>query len=202
MLFLSLIRRFAATFASLGVIGVLVACSPVFDWRDVLPEQAPFAIVLPGKPAEMTRNINLDGVPVKMKMIGARAGGLAFTAAWAKLSPPDDAKAANDHQGQVQKALAAMQAGMIQNISGEVLKREPRNIELQGPQGDKAGLLPAVFIDATGKAQKRDVRMQAMFAAVGSDIMQFVVVGESFSAEAAATFFESVRARVQVRQSS
>lgn len=201
MSFLSLIRRFAATFGMLVTIGVLAACSPEFDWRDVLPEQAPFAIALPGRAAEMTRNINLDGVPAKMEMVGARAGGLAFTAAWATLGTPDGAKAADDQQGQIQKALAAMQTGMLKNISGEVSKKETRNIELLGPQGNKAGLLPAVFIDATGTAQKQDVRMQAMFAAVGSDLMQFVVVGESFSAEAAATFFESVRVRVRLRQS-
>jgi len=200
MLFLCLTRQLSASLkvvlGSLLVSGLLIACSPVFDWRDVLPEQAPFAIALPGKPAEMSRNIHLDGDPVTMQMVGARAGGLVFTAAWARVNSPDD------QQSRVQKTLAAMQTGMINNISGQIVKQETRNLPLLGPQGAKAGLLPAVFVDVSGQARGQDVQMQAMFAAVGDDVMQFVVLGESFSPEAATTFFESLRVRIRAGAAS
>ena len=205
MLFPHPTHRLVARLAALLLVSVLGACSPLFDWRDVLPEQAPFAIALPGKPAEMSRNINLDGLPVKMQMVGARAGGMAFTAAWTNPStakttkteegPADNAPQANARNAQ--KALAAMQTGMVNNIKGQVTQQETRNIPLLGPQGNKAGLLPATFIDVTGQSQGQDVRMQALFAAIGNELMQFVVVGQSFSAEAASTYFESVRGRVR-----
>ncbi len=206
MLFLRPTRRLVATLTALVFVTVLGACSPLFDWRDVLPEQAPFAIALPGKAAEMSRKINLDGLPVTMQMVGARAGGLVFTAAWTRVDPSDEADQASDAkddepQQRAQKALAAMQTGMLNNIGGKITLQETRNIVLLGPQGSKAGLLPVAFIDATGQSRGQDVRMQAMFASIGNDLMQFVVVGESFSIEAANTFFESVRGRIRANTS-
>ncbi|MFK7966569.1 MAG: hypothetical protein AB8C46_21605 [Burkholderiaceae bacterium] len=208
MLFLHPTHRLVARLAALVLASVLGACSPLFDWRDVLPEQAPFAIALPGKPAEMSRNINLDGLPVKMQMVGARAGGLVFTAAWTNPSTgeqtktneglAEDAPEVNANKAnKANNALAAMQTGMVNNINGQITQQETRNIPLLGPQGNKAGLLPATFIDVTGQSQGKDMRMQAMFAAIGHELMQFVVVGESFSAEAANTFFESIRGRMR-----
>ena len=38
----------------------LSACSPQYDWRDYRSNDAPYAVLFPGKPASQTRAIKLD----------------------------------------------------------------------------------------------------------------------------------------------
>ena len=46
----------------------LSACSPQYDWRDYRSNDAPYAVMFPGKPASQTRAIKLDDLDVNMTM--------------------------------------------------------------------------------------------------------------------------------------
>lgn len=181
---------------------VLTACSPTFDWRVVRPDQAPFMIDMPAKPATLTRKINLDGLPVSMEMHGARVGKLNFTAAWARLpeadseSGPEPGQPAAPDTEVLTKALAAMQQGMLNNIGGKVIAQRPQTLALVNPLGEQAGLIPATFVEASGSAGGEAVRMQAVFVSLNRMLLQFVVLGTDWSEEAAGTFLASVRLRL------
>lgn len=186
---------------------MLAGCSPTYDWRQVEPEQAPVTVALPAKPAQMTRSINLDGLKVSMEMHGARAGGQSYTVGWVRL-PPATAEPgtetpalepqvlAQQRKKLVQKTLKAMQAGMLNNIAAEPGVAQERTLRLVDSSGQKVGLIPAVFVDVIGSARGTPQRMQALFAALGDDLVQFVVLGETWSDEAAAIFIESAQVRM------
>lgn len=181
---------------------VLSACTPTWDWREIRPTDAPLSVMLPGKPAEMTRTIDLDGVPVAMTMHGALVDGLRFTAAWFDLpvagSGIDGAAGARaeSQREATDRALAAMQAGMLRNIAGTIENQALRRVPLLDTTGKPQGDRVAQFIDATGTVQGESMRMQAMFTADGSHCMQFVIVGKPWSDGAAQTFFAGVRLRM------
>lgn len=177
----------------------LAACSAKYDWREVSPAQAPLKIALPDDPAELTRTINLDGMAVEMQMHGARVDGQMFTAAWARLPATDSAGASVDTRQAARRAVKAMQEAMLSNIqaAGQPTTKA-RNLVLVTPGGQRVGQVPATYVSAEGQVKGAPIQMRALFAALGSDVFQFVVMGGNWSEEAATTFLDS--ARVQMTQ--
>ena len=174
-------------FASVLALALLGACSPDWNWRDVHPEGGDLRVMLPARPAQMTRAIRLDGVPLSMTMHGAKVGGTAFTVAWVDL--------AQDRADLRERVLAAMSAGMVGNIGApaEGVRRTTARIAVVDRVGQPAGTLELQRVDAKGRAGDRAVELHAGFAARGARAWQFVVVGEAVPPEHLATFFESLR---------
>ena len=184
----------APLWAALLACALLAGCSSRYDWREVSPPQAPMKMMLPAKPAEMTRQINLNGLEVDMQMHGARAGGQMFTAAWVRL--PQAAREEVPAADRPVLALKAMQEGMLNNISATTSDMQERTISLISPGGDKIGLAPARFVEAEGVARDEPIHMQAVFVSLGDNLFQFVVMGSDWSDEAAKIFFESAQLQV------
>jgi hypothetical protein len=78
----------AALFIAIGVLWVLAACTPAFNWRDVAFESAPVAALLPCKPDRGERTVPLAGAPRQMVMAGCEAGGATFTVAVVNVAEP------------------------------------------------------------------------------------------------------------------
>lgn len=87
-----------------------VACSPKFDWREVRGTEAAYSILMPGKPASFSKEMQLAGITLKMTMTATEAGGVNFAVGSAKLGDP----------GQAGVVIEAMKTGMIHNIQGQV----------------------------------------------------------------------------------
>ena len=68
----------ALLLATLAVASVLSACSPKFDWRDYRSPDAQFTALFPGKPAVLTREIDLDGKKVSLTMTASEVDGNTF----------------------------------------------------------------------------------------------------------------------------
>ena len=91
----------------------LSACSPKYDWRDYRSNDAPYAVLFPGKPATHTRSIRLDqpgrpdpALAIDMTMTAAEVDGVVFAVGSARLADPTQAPA----------ALAAMRTALMRNI--------------------------------------------------------------------------------------
>lgn len=65
----------------LGLLGMMLGCTPAFNWREVSFDGLPVSALLPCKPDRGTRSIPLAGVPRDMAMAGCQAGGATFTVA-------------------------------------------------------------------------------------------------------------------------
>jgi len=178
-------RRRRAPLAAAACALALSACSPDYNWREIRPADGGYHVMLPARPASMSRPIDLDGLPVTMTMNGARVDEQSFTVGAVVL--PDDAPATR------QKAAAAMRAAMVRNIGG----RESAQADVQVPVLDGAGRTtatqPGVRIDAAGRHGERPAHMSAQFVVRGKRAWQAVVIGPSPDPEHARQFLDSFR---------
>ena len=132
----------------------LSACSPKYDWRDYRSNDAPYAVLFPGKPATQTRAIKLDQLEVGMTMTAAEVDDVIFAVGSAQL--PDAALAP--------AAVAAMQTALMNNIGASVA----------GNKSAAAGTL-----DVEGRRNGEPVRLIGRFVAKDKRIYQVIVMGSA-----------------------
>lgn len=157
----------------------ITACTPKFDWREIRNSEAPFIATFPGKPASHSRDIDLDGIEVKLHMLGADVNQISFAIAYAKIESGDK-DLQTSHQ---QRALSAMQTGMLKNIQAKIIQPTPIDA-------------PKNTITAIGKTQNgKMIKMIARFTQHGPWVIQAVMLGEekSFTPEIADMFFGSIK---------
>ena len=160
------------------VLGLLVACSPTFDWRDVRPAGAGVQLLFPCKPATEARSIELAGHPVRMTMLACRAGDSMFGLAFA------DAGEAS----RVSPAIAALRAAQASNFGAPARALGPAVVPGANPvpapeRFEIDGRLP----DGTL------VRQQLVYFARGTQVYQAAVMGRAEGGDAAGIFFEGIR---------
>ena len=164
---------------------LLAACAPEYNWREVRSSEHGYLVMLPGKPASMTRTILLEETEVPMTMQGARVDETAFTVAVATL--PDDRPITRE------KAQAAMRAGMVRNIGGTERVADARDVTVVDASGVTQGRVPGVRVEADGSAQGKAMTMLAGFTSRGTRAYQWVAVGPDVRREEALTFLDSFR---------
>ena len=156
----------------------LVACVPEHNWREASPAQGGFVVMMPGKPDSMSREIDLNGLKIKMHMIGSKIEPVSYTVAWVH----------TESAAQAQKAVEAMRLGMLKNLGLADQAGRPVQVRLKPIAGQERGGEPVktagLALEVQGPAQK----MQARFVAYGKRALQVVVVGKTLDAEAAAQF--------------
>lgn len=135
---------------------VLMACSPKFDWREIRGTDAPYTVLMPGKPASASKDMQLQGVALHMNMTASEVAGINFAVGSAKLSNPGDAGI----------VIEAMKKGMINNIQG--------SLNTNTGQGGNAGN----DIEVRGQLKNGDaVIMAARFITKGPWVYQAVILG-------------------------
>ncbi|WP_100412081.1 hypothetical protein [Acidovorax sp. 69] len=81
-----------------GALALLLAgCSPALNWRSVPLPEADLAILLPCKPDQATRTVELAGTPVELAMVGCDADGATFAVSHVALADPAQVGAALTH---------------------------------------------------------------------------------------------------------
>jgi hypothetical protein len=163
----------------------LAGCSPEHDWREIRSEEAAVVVMLPAKPARLTRAINLDGLRIDMTMIGAEVRGVSYTVGAIEL--PDDADATRE------RALAAMRVAMVRNIGGAERASRSVTVARIDPGGGARGTIGGVEIEAGGRMRDREVTLLGRFVGVGRHAWQAVVLGDRPERELAAQFLESLK---------
>lgn len=133
---------------------LLSACSPKYDWRDYRSNDAPYAVLFPGKPATQTRSIKLDQLDVSMTMSAADIDGVIFAVGSAQLADATQAPA----------AVEAMKTAMVKNINATVTSSKTLD------NG-------ALEVDASGTEKGQTMRLIGRFIAKEKRIYQVVVVG-------------------------
>lgn len=171
--------------AALAAIVLLCACSPEYNWREIRSPEQGYAVMLPARPASMTRQVRLRGFDVTMAMQGARAGGAMFTVAAAAL--PDDSQATRE------EALASMRAAMVRNIEGSERASSAVAVNVVDANGAACGRVEASRIEAEGKIREGSATMHAGFVARGARAYQWVVLGSAPDPEQVRTFLDSFR---------
>ncbi|TCS37937.1 hypothetical protein EDC30_103229 [Paucimonas lemoignei] len=161
---------------------LLIACSPKYDWRVVHGTPIPFEVLLPAKPASMTRPVDLGAAKVEMTMTAAEVDGVTFAVGAATL--PNAADAAT--------ALAAMKTGLVRNINGTI-KREAGEAGQAGKPGAAPFEVEAIGTSASNKSN--EIVLLARFFAKDARVYQVVVLGppQKIERAEAENFFSSFK---------
>jgi hypothetical protein len=170
--------------AVLAAAFTLSACSPKFDWREVHGVEAPFAVLMPAKPATFSRAINLDGMQVKMTMTAAEVDDVTFAVGSAEL--PDAGKSG--------AALLAMKTALVHNIGGTIRsEKSSAHTQTGKPAASQIDIEAIGTPGANTAGQPR--LLVARFIAQDKRIYQAIVLGreKALTREALDTFFTSFK---------
>ncbi|MQA20832.1 hypothetical protein [Rugamonas rivuli] len=135
----------------------LSACSPQYDWRDYRSNDAPYAVLFPGKPASQTRSIQLDTVSVNMTMTAAEVNGVIFAVG--------SAQVAEAAQGPA--AIEAMKTALVGNIGATVTSNKAAT----------DGRQSTLDVEAKGSQNGEAMRLIGHFIARDKRIYQVIVMG-------------------------
>jgi hypothetical protein len=160
-----------ATAAAFSAGLVLAGCSPKYNWRDYSSPDASYRVMFPGKPANYTRSIHLDGMAVDMTMTATEVEGATYAVGNAEA--PDAQKA--------RAALDAMKIALVRNI-GATSATEKSSASAAASAAGSAGVLASDVV-ANGVLNGVQMRLIGHFEARGKRFYQVVVIGPAKSIE-------------------
>ncbi|WP_338416889.1 hypothetical protein [uncultured Sphaerotilus sp.] len=175
---LPLSRRFLCLLAP---IGLLAACSPTLNWRDV--DVGPQTRVqFPCRPEHAERALVLADAPTRAGMWVCDAGGLSWSATVLDVDDPSHLSA----------VLRASRLGLATRLQGSEESVQPVRIAGMTPNDESRRV---VIVGPAGTGQP--ARAEAVFAVRGLQVFQFVVMAQRGAppkwAESADEFLRSVR---------
>lgn len=166
--------------AVLAVLLALAACSPVFNWREVHPDNTRLGLLLPCKPDKAQKVVPLGGQATTLSMLGCDAGGATFAVSVAELG--DAAKAAS--------VLALWQSLTLANMKAAPGSGQALALRIPGASAEP----PVARVGAQGRrADGSAVSGQAAYFAQGSQVFQVVMYAPQIAPEVAETFFSSLK---------
>ncbi len=174
-----------------GCVALIVAastgCSPTFNWREFRAPDG-FAVMLPGRPQTVTREVKLPDATVQMSMTSTGIGATLFAVGAAQL--PGALSAEPEAR---QRTIAHMRDALIHNVGGSIIKTSPAALPV--PAGDSRKVLAAEAIEASGRESGRAVQLTARLFIVDDRLFQVVALGAQgeMSPEALDTFLTSFR---------
>ncbi len=160
---------------------LLVGCSPTFNWREThWVQDVDLKVMLPCKPDEGSRPMNVVGQTLTLHMMGCEAGGELFVVAMVDVKD-------TSHAVEVQRQWQLAMLGNMQATGdGVILKQD---FDFRGASG-----LPApARIHAKGKRDNgQSLSAQAIWFARGVRLYHAAVYADKLDAEATQTFFEGL----------
>ncbi|MFM8631650.1 MAG: hypothetical protein ACKODQ_09375 [Betaproteobacteria bacterium] len=112
-----LVRRLIVGVNLAGLIGLIQACSPQMDWREVRLDPIGGSALFPGKPVEVSRSLQISGESdaVTLTLRSARIDNTVFAVGWAL----------NGQPGTREK----LEAAMLANISAQSAQRSQQTLQ-------------------------------------------------------------------------
>jgi hypothetical protein len=161
---------------------LIAACSPKFNWREVHSKDAPYTVLMPAKPSEMSRDIQLGQQTVTMYMNTAQIDGVNFAVGAAKMR---DAT-------QAQLTIAIIKSALVQKLAGHITheKSTVGNIDGKVVFNDEFGAS-----SGTPNMAVSPTRMLGRLVARDEWVFQVLVVGpeKDINKESVETFLNSFK---------
>ncbi|MBC7602859.1 MAG: hypothetical protein H7255_09395 [Ramlibacter sp.] len=154
------------------------ACSPTFNWRELNVDGTRLKAMLPCKPDQDSREVQIAGKPAKLEVLACDAGGAKFALLHADLG---DASRVGD-------ALWQWRLATVANMRGAAAKDAPFS-----PPG--ASSVPqAARVAAVGlRADGSKVESQAAYFSQGAQVFQAVIYADRITPEMTESFFTSLQ---------
>ena len=164
--------------AWLGAAGLLAACAPALDWRELRPEGSGLTLLMPCKPDRQARSVSLASTQLRLELYACSAGGVTWGVAFADIDDPAKVSAAlAELRASAQKNLGAAEAAELPlQVAGATPNPASQRVQFAGRMPD-------------GRA----VTEQTAVFAKGTRVFQAVALGQTLEPEAVASFFGSLR---------
>jgi hypothetical protein len=176
----------AACVIALGF--VATACNPTFNWREFRSSDG-FAVMFPGRPQTVSREVKLPDGSVQMSMTSTGIGPTLFAVGVAQLPAGLSADTAAR-----ERTIGHMRDALTRNVGAGQVKTSAAALPI--PAGDSRKLLAAQTAEAIGQDKGgRAVQLAARLFIVDDRLFQVVALGakDELSPEALDTFFASFR---------
>ena len=115
--------------ASAALAVALAACSPALNWRSVAVPEAALQVMLPCKPDNAVRTVELAGAPLALSLLSCDADGATFAVSYATLTDPARAGVALEHW----RAATLARIGVLKGTNLELLVKKSTNIAFSAP---------------------------------------------------------------------
>jgi len=174
-------RSVRSAVAAISLVSTLLACSPVFDWRETRPEGSGAVAMFPCRPVKQERSVRIGAAVLPMQLHSCRAGDALFLIAAVDVDDP----------AEVTPRLAAFRAQALANL-GVASGGDAAPIAVAGatpnPQSGRVDLVGA-------RPDGRRVVAQAAFFVKGLRLYQATVLGADGSPgrDVVDTFFGAIR---------
>ncbi|MES2126109.1 MAG: hypothetical protein V4463_02465 [Pseudomonadota bacterium] len=159
-------RKNIPLLAALLAAAALAACSPNYNWRDYSSPDAPFRVMFPDKPASHTREVDLEGLKVKMTMTAAQVDGTMFAVGSGEAPDAE----------QAQKAVAAMKTALVRNIGATITSEAAARTSSVAGMASKQS--SALNIEASGSQNGAAMRLIGHFESRDKRFYQVIVMGK------------------------
>lgn len=169
----------------LACLAALAACQPSYNWREIRETDAGYRILLPAKPASMSRPIDLDGMKVTMAMSGARVDETLFTVGAIVLPAAQE--------GLRTHAMRAMRTAMERNVQGHETKSTQIEVPVIDPAGRTVSTVTGTHVEVEGTVSGKPSHMSATFVARGDRAWQVVMIAPVADPATVKLFHESFR---------
>jgi hypothetical protein len=164
--------------AAAVLVSFLTACAPALDWRDVRPADSGLVLQMPCRPGAVERRLDLAGTPQRVVLHSCGADGLTWGLAHADVGDP----------ARVAPALRAWREAAAANLGAAAAEAAPLRVPGATPSDE------AVRLRMQGRRPDGEaVQMQLALFTRGTLVFQATVLGPQVPAEAADSFFASLR---------
>lgn len=171
-----MLRSFTAA-VLLGA-GLLTACSPALNWRDVRATPSALKAMMPCKPDKAVRQVAMAGHQVDLEALGCNAEGATFAVLFADIG---DAGRAGETLDQWKAATLA-----------RLRTAAPQELPFAPPGAVR--LPQSLRVVASGqRADGSKVESQAAYFAQGRYVFQAMIYADRIRSEAAGPFFSGLR---------
>lgn len=173
-------RRRLALALPVCIVGVLSACAPTFNWRELPIGSTALTALFPCKPQTVTRTVPIANEARDLAMRSCDAGGVTFAVAHAVLADP----------AQAPLVLAAWRASTLAGV-----RSDPGSVSSEPPKGLPA--LPQLQVLRAGRAggDAQAVSLLGVWFAKGGDVFAVFMMAPEIPADAAESFFAGLRLR-------
>jgi hypothetical protein len=160
------------------VVGLVAACAPALDWREVRPDDSGLTMLFPCKPDSHARRVSLGKQQVRLVLHACTAGGSTWALAFADVvDPAQVGEALTELSVAAQKNLGASQSRPLGlKVNGATPNPYSRRFEIAGRAPDG-----------------REVTEQVAVFTKGMRVFQAAALGDKLEPEAVDTFFGSLR---------
>lgn len=143
------------------VFGILTACSPALNWREVVNNDFQFVATFPDKPVQVTRTLDMAGFNVPLTLQAATAKNIYFAVGVVELKGPLAG------QGE------ALKGALIQALANNV-----KVSEVQSQMKPWAGLERVDWVELAGQLPDgKPGRAVGRFFIVNNQLIEVLLVG-------------------------